>query len=93
MATTRLTNSEFGRRTGCHHSMASRIRSGHRLPGIDLLDRISKEFQIDLVDLIAARRDDMALQEKGKPMHHTADILARITAEVESGSESKLAAV
>lgn len=56
MATTRMTNAEFGRRVGCSHSMASRIRSGHRLPGLDLMARISEQFGIPVATLLKARQ-------------------------------------
>jgi transcriptional regulator with XRE-family HTH domain len=55
MATERMTNVEFGRRVGCSHSMASRIRSGNRLPGLDLMNRISEEFGISIAALVRAR--------------------------------------
>jgi transcriptional regulator with XRE-family HTH domain len=70
-----MTNFEFGRRVNCHHSMASRIRSGHRLPGVDLLTRISAEFKIPVTTLLKARVADLELQERGERMHHVADLL------------------
>lgn len=51
-----MTNEEFAQRVGCHHSMASRLRAGKRLPGADLIDRIAQEFNIEFEDLYAARR-------------------------------------
>lgn len=50
-----MTNEEFGQRVGCHHSMASRLRAGKRLPGLDLMQRISKEFGVPLTELVDAR--------------------------------------
>lgn len=55
-----ITNPEFARRVGCHFTMASRLLNGHRLPGIDLMERISAEFEIPIEDLLAARRDGAA---------------------------------
>lgn len=40
------TNKEFAAVVGCHHSMASRIRAGVRVPGADLADRIGKAYGI-----------------------------------------------
>lgn len=51
-----LTNEEFGTKVGCHHSMASRLRSGKRLPGVVLMGRISKAYRIPMDDLMAAHR-------------------------------------
>lgn len=56
MATTRMTNVEFGRAVGCSHSMASRIRTGQRLPGLDLMNRISEAFSIPIPTLMKARK-------------------------------------
>lgn len=52
-----MTNQEFGDKTGCHHSMASRLRAGKRRPSLDLMQRISEEFGIPLQDLIDARNE------------------------------------
>lgn len=49
-----LTNQEFADRVGCHFSMASRLRAGKRLPGVDLMRRISKAYRIPLSDLVDA---------------------------------------
>ena len=51
-----LTNQQFGERIGCHHSMASRIRAGKRMPGPDLIQRISEEYGIPLKTLMEARK-------------------------------------
>lgn len=51
-----ISNVEFGAAVGCDHSMASRIRSGHRLPGLDLMTRISEEFGIPMSTLLKARQ-------------------------------------
>lgn len=57
MPKTQMTNQEFADAIGCHHSMASRLRSGSRLPSIDLMERISQEFQIPITELLSARRE------------------------------------
>jgi transcriptional regulator with XRE-family HTH domain len=54
MEVSRLSNEEFGRRIGVSHSMASRIRSGQRLPGTQTLGAIHREFGIPLEDLVRA---------------------------------------
>ncbi len=51
-----ITNVEFGRRVGCSHSMASRIINGHRLPSIDVIERIRAEYDVDLDAMLDARR-------------------------------------
>lgn len=42
-----MTNEEFGLLVGCSESMASRLRSGTRRPGVDLRERIMKAFKFD----------------------------------------------
>lgn len=49
-----LTNEQLGERIGVTHSMASRIRNGHRLPGTQTLRAIHREFGIPLDDLMDA---------------------------------------
>lgn len=39
-----MSNAEFGRRIGVGHSMASRIRSGHRVPSRAKILRMHREF-------------------------------------------------
>ena len=51
-----MSNSEFGRRIGVTHSMASRVRAGKRLPGIGTMQRISSEFGIPIADLVTAHQ-------------------------------------
>lgn len=53
---TPLTNQEFADAVGCHHSMASRIRGGKRLPGLPLVESISKAYGIPVASLLAARK-------------------------------------
>ena len=42
-----MTNTEFARRVGCHHTMASRLRNGHRVPSVHMLARILTTFDFD----------------------------------------------
>lgn len=42
-----MTNEQFGGRVGCSESMASRLRSGKRRPGTELLFAIVTEFDLD----------------------------------------------
>lgn len=51
-----MTNAEFGRRVGCNHSTASRLRSGDRLPSVGLMSRISEEFGIPVKTLVEAHQ-------------------------------------
>lgn len=57
MVTAPLSNEEFGRRIGVTHSMASRIRSGDRLPSVKVMTKISEELDIPLETLVLAHRD------------------------------------
>jgi transcriptional regulator with XRE-family HTH domain len=41
-----VTLETFAKKTGCHFTTASRLRSGHRLPSGRLLARIVKEFDL-----------------------------------------------
>lgn len=54
------TNRELGEAIGCHHSMASRIVTGQRLPSIDLIDKISTAFGIPMKPLLDARKKGAA---------------------------------
>jgi transcriptional regulator with XRE-family HTH domain len=54
--TTAITNQEFAEHIGCHHSMASRLLNGQRLPGTDMLARIAEEYDIDVWELLDARQ-------------------------------------
>lgn len=49
-----MTNAEVADRIGCHHSMASRVRSGARVPGLSLLSRICVAFAIPIDKAVAA---------------------------------------
>ena len=48
------TNQEFGDSIGVSSSMASRIRNGHRLPGVNTLTLLSIYLNADLAHLHAA---------------------------------------
>lgn len=50
-----ITNQAFAEKVGCHHSMASRLLNGQRLPSVELMNEISKAFDIPMADLVAAR--------------------------------------
>lgn len=41
-----ITNAEFADRVGLHFSSVSKIRRGTRLPSVDKLEVISKEFNL-----------------------------------------------
>lgn len=43
-----MTNEQLGNRLGVSHSMASRIRSGQRLPGTRTLGKFAREFDVSL---------------------------------------------
>lgn len=49
-----VTNQQFADKVKCHMSMASRLRSGERLPSIRLMFRISRAYRIPLNDIRAA---------------------------------------
>lgn len=56
MTNTKITNREFGENIGVSHSMASRIRSGDRLPGVRTLTLLAKALDTDpghVLDLYA----------------------------------------
>lgn len=48
------TNVEIAERLGLEHSMVSRLRSGDRVGSVDVLQKISTEFDTDLSALVAA---------------------------------------
>lgn len=54
------TNREVGDRIGLSHSSVSRIRAGERIPSIDVMQVIAREYGWSLDDQAAAR----ALQVK-----------------------------
>lgn len=41
-----MSNAEFARRVGCHHTMASRLRNGLRMPSAEMLSRILDAFPL-----------------------------------------------
>lgn len=50
-----LTNIEFARRVGCHHTTASRYRNGERVPSTAMTMRILSEF-----DLTSKQKDELS---------------------------------
>jgi transcriptional regulator with XRE-family HTH domain len=50
------TNVAFGEAVGCHHSMASRIVNGKRLPSVELMERISAAYGVSMEEMLDARR-------------------------------------
>jgi transcriptional regulator with XRE-family HTH domain len=49
-----ITNDQLGKRIGVSHAMASRLRHGKRLPSVEVIRNIRKEFGIDGNKLIDA---------------------------------------
>ncbi len=49
-----MTNEEFAAKVGIHFSMASRLRTGKRLPSAKVLRRISKTFKLSAAELLDA---------------------------------------
>jgi transcriptional regulator with XRE-family HTH domain len=58
MAATRpyISNQDFAEAIEISNSMASRIRSGGRMPSAEILDRIASFYEIPLETLFDARR-------------------------------------
>lgn len=52
----RVTLDLFAEKTGCHATMASRLRTGKRKPSLSLLLRIGDAFKLPEADLIKAYR-------------------------------------
>lgn len=60
---TTLTNVEVGRRIGLHHTSVSRIRKGERVPSLEVMQVIAKQFGWTLDDQAQCKaqgRDDYA---------------------------------
>jgi transcriptional regulator with XRE-family HTH domain len=51
-----MTNQEVGELIGLSHSAVSRIRSGQRFPGLNVMLTISQQFDWPLDDQMQARR-------------------------------------
>lgn len=75
---TSLTNQEFGERIGVGHSMASRIRSGQRLPSVAVMKRISEEFDLPLETLVL--RHEQGPEAFGKLIRSTLELRGRVAA-------------
>lgn len=54
--TATITNTDLADKIGVTHSMASRIRSGHRHPGLDTMARIRDLLGWPLDDQVAHRK-------------------------------------
>ena len=48
------TSAQFAADVNIHYSMASRLRSGHRRPSIDLLIRIAEHYDLDITEALHA---------------------------------------
>lgn len=75
----RMTNEEFGERVDCHYSMASRLRTGARLPSRDLLRRIIAEFGLDRMEAYDAYdqgRDGFSRYIRDKVFEPSEDVSA-----------------
>lgn len=42
-----VTNHQFANDVGCNYTMASRLKSGHRLPSATMLGKICKAYGLD----------------------------------------------
>lgn len=49
-----MTNSSFAAQVGCHHTMASRLRNGKRLPSLSMFATICETFDLDTDDALSA---------------------------------------
>lgn len=49
-----MTNSSFAAQVGCHHTMASRLRNGKRLPSLSMFSTIVKTFDLNTDDALSA---------------------------------------
>lgn len=45
---------EFADKVGCHFTTASRLRSGDRMPGREMFDRIVKAYDLDPLEALTA---------------------------------------
>lgn len=66
------TNEEVGRKIGLTHSSVSRIRSGERLPSIEVMSRIEEEYNWSVGGQVRARqngtyKDEFELAIAGGP--------------------------
>jgi transcriptional regulator with XRE-family HTH domain len=49
-----VSNNEFAKAVGCHYTLSSRLRNGHRRPSVEMLNRIRKAYDLDADDLLSA---------------------------------------
>jgi len=54
------TNRQVGDRIGLSHSSVSRIRAGERIPSVDVMVVIEREYGWTLADQVTARAQQMA---------------------------------
>lgn len=52
-----VSNNEFARAVGCHYTLSSRLRNGHRRPSVDMLNRIKHAYDLDADELLKAFED------------------------------------
>lgn len=61
-----LTNEQFGKLVGCHHSMASRLRHGQRVPSMALVQRIADALDYPVEKLV--RASTLGAEQFGKEL-------------------------
>lgn len=49
-----VSNNQFARAVGCHYTLSSRLRNGHRRPSVDMLNRIRNAYDLDADDMLEA---------------------------------------
>jgi transcriptional regulator with XRE-family HTH domain len=49
-----VSNNEFARAVGCHFTLSSRLRNGHRRPSVEMLNRIKKAYDLDADEMLSA---------------------------------------
>ena len=49
-----VSKNEFAKAVGCHYTLSSRLRNGHRRPSVDMLNRIRKAYHLDADDILKA---------------------------------------
>jgi transcriptional regulator with XRE-family HTH domain len=49
-----VSNNEFAKAVGCHYTLSSRLRNGHRRPSVDMLNRIKNAYNLDADEMLEA---------------------------------------
>lgn len=49
-----VSNNEFAKAVGCHYTLSSRLRNGHRRPSVDMLNRIRKAYHLPADEVLSA---------------------------------------